>query len=112
MRVWTADMEAPPLKVDRVLYRVDGILAWILYLLFMLMMISGYMITRGFLSYRIGAFIHTRLDAPTMALLSVHAAVNMRWMLTRKGINRLLRDLIPPLFGLIPLTIILYLDAA
>ncbi|MEM2863807.1 MAG: hypothetical protein QW569_03615 [Candidatus Bathyarchaeia archaeon] len=101
------------MNVDRFLYRVDGVLAWILYLLFMLMMISGYMITRGFLSYHVGAFIHTRLDVPTMALLSIHVAINTRWTLIRKGIkDRLLKDLISVLFGLTPLMIILYLDAA
>ncbi|MGC8849826.1 MAG: hypothetical protein ACP5QI_05065, partial [Candidatus Bathyarchaeia archaeon] len=92
------------MNFDRLLYKLDSVLAWVLYLLFILMMISGYMITRNFMSYHIGAFIHIRLDAPTMVLLSFHVAINMRRILIRRGFKgRLSRGLIPILLGLIPL---------
>jgi len=99
------------LNVNRLLYKLDRASAWTLYLLFMLMMVSGYMMTRGFISYRLGVFIHFGLDAPTMILLSIHTAINMRWILMRRGVRRRLpANLIPILFGLTPLIIILYLN--
>ena len=99
------------MNISRLLYKLDRILAWVLYGLFILMMISGYMITRGFLDYRLGIFIHNMFDVPTMALLSIHVAINVRKALMRAGVrDNSLLNLITLLIGLVPFIIILYLD--
>lgn len=99
------------MSTTKFLYKLDRILAWILYVLFMLMMISGYMITRGFLDYRLGFFIHSRFDVPAMALFSIHVAINLRTILIKRGIrDSLLLNLISLLFGLLPFIMIFYLD--
>lgn len=53
----------------------------------MVFMVSGYMITRGFLDRYYGLLLHTNLDLPIMAIFTTHIGINIRYLLIRKGIK-------------------------
>ncbi|MGD0551008.1 MAG: hypothetical protein ABSA81_10780 [Candidatus Bathyarchaeia archaeon] len=49
----------------------DRVVAWSLWALFLLMMLSGYMLTRGFIDRSWGFLAHMDLAIPIMALFSL-----------------------------------------
>lgn len=64
--------------------------AWVLAVLFLAMMISGYMSVKGFHRGRdglivLGTIIHAQLDLPIMLLFSIHFAINLKFALMRYG---------------------------
>jgi len=78
------------LKVNIFLKKIDRIVAWILAILFLAMMISGYMSIKGFHRDRLslsvlGTLIHTQLDLPIMLLFSIHFGINLKFTLMRYG---------------------------
>jgi len=93
------------------LRRIDRIVVWLLLTLFIVMMISGYMVTKGFIDRYYGLVLHTELDLPIMAFFSIHFAINLKFMLTRWGIkNGVLVNLVPTLVGSSLFLFVLYLD--
>ncbi len=92
------------------LRKIDRIVVWGLLVLFLVFMISGYMITRGFIDRYYGLLLHTRLDLPIMAFFSIHFSINLKFILTRRGIKNALANLIPAIAGSSLFLFILYLD--
>lgn len=88
----------------------DRIVAWSLWALFLLMTLSGYMLTKGFIDRSWGLFAHLDLAIPAMALFTIHFAIRLRFILLRwKMKEALLVNLISILVGIIIFLPILYL---
>ena len=88
----------------------DRVVAWSLWALFLLMMLSGYMLTRGFIDRSWGFLAHMDLAIPIMALFTVHFTIRLRFMLLRwKTKEGLLVNLVPILVGILIFLPILYL---
>ena len=88
----------------------DRVVAWSLWALLLLMMLSGYMLTRGFIDRSWGFLAHMELAIPIMALFTIHFAIRLRFMLLRwKTKEGLLVNLVPILVGILIFLPILYL---
>lgn len=93
------------------LKRIDRIVVWGLLTLFLVFMISGYMITKGFIDRYYGLLLHTELDLSIMALFTVHFGINLKFILARWGIkNGVVVNLVPAIIGFSLFLFILYLD--
>ncbi len=96
---------------DTLLKKIDRIIVWALLVLFLIFMISGYMVTRGFIHRYYGLVLHTKLDIPIMMLFSMHFTINLKFILARWGIkSEVLSSLIPLIVGSSLFLFILYLD--
>jgi len=92
------------------LNKFDRIIAWLLLAFFLLMMVSGYMLTKGFIDRYWGFLAHVELAIPTMALFTIHFAIRLRFMLLRwKMRDGPLLNLVSALFGVALFLPILYL---
>lgn len=99
------------MNLNVALKRIDRIVVWALLTLFMVFMISGYMITKGFIDRYYGLILHTRLDLPIMALFTLHFIINMKFMFIRWKIkDGTIVNLICLLLGSGLFLLILYLD--
>ena len=88
----------------------DRIVAWSLWAVFLLMTLSGYMLTKGFIDRSWGLFAHLDLAIPAMALFTIHFAIRLRFILLRwKMKEGLLVNLVSILAGIIIFLPILYL---
>ena len=88
----------------------DRIVAWSLWALFLLMTLSGYMLTKGFIDRSWGLLAHLDLAIPAMALFTIHFAIRLRFILLRwKMKEGLLVNLVSILAGIIIFLPILYL---
>lgn len=93
------------------LNRVDRVIAWLLWALFIGMTLSGYMLTKGFIDRYWGFLAHFQLAIPAMALFTIHFAIRLRFILLRWRIKEgLLVNLTPVLVGLALFLPVLYLD--
>lgn len=82
-----------------------------LLVLFFVFMISGYMITKGFVDRLWGLILHKQLTLPIMAIFTSHVSIQMRFYLIRRKIrSEELINLLPLLFGIVSFALILYLD--
>jgi len=99
------------LKPDTILKRIDRTVVWALLTLFLVFMITGYMVTRGFIDRYYGLILHTELDLLIMLLFVMHVSINMRLILIRHGVrNNLVSNLSPLMIGAGLFLFILYLD--
>lgn len=87
----------------------DRIVAWSLWALFLLMTLSGYMLTKGFIDRYWGFLAHMQLAIPTMAFFTVHVSIKARLLLRRRTKGDLLVDLLPTLVGAALFLPVLYL---
>ena len=94
-----------------VLNRFDRIIAWLLWALFLLMTVSGYMLTKGFIDRYWGFLAHLQLAIPAMALFTIHFAIRLRFILIRwKMKEGPLVNFVSILVGTIIFLPIVYLD--
>jgi hypothetical protein len=99
------------LDLNVTLSKFDRIVAWLLWALFLLMTVSGYMLTKGFIDRYWGFLAHLQLAIPTMAIFTIHFAIRLRFVLLRwKMKESMLVNLVPVLVGVALLLPILYLD--
>ena len=92
------------------LSKIDRVIAWALWAAFLLMTVSGYMITKGFINRYWGFVAHLELAIPAMLLFTVHFAIRLRFILLRwKMKEGVLLNLATLLVGLVLLLPILYL---
>ncbi|HID17186.1 TPA: hypothetical protein EYP26_02710 [Candidatus Bathyarchaeota archaeon] len=99
------------MRLNALLNRLDRIVAWTLLALFFLMMVSGYMITRGFVSVHYGSILHTQLDLPIMALFSAHFSVRLKFALMRLRVkDSLALNIFCLTVGLASFLFVVYLD--
>jgi hypothetical protein len=90
--------------------KIDRVIAWALWAAFLLMTVSGYMITKGFINRYWGFLAHLELAIPAMLLFTVHFAIRLRFILLRwKMKEGLVLNLVTVLVGLVLLLPILYL---
>ena len=90
--------------------KIDRVIAWALWAAFLLMTLSGYMITKGFINRYWGFLAHLELAIPAMLLFTVHFAIRLRFVLLRwKMKEGLLVNLLPILVGILIFLPILYL---
>jgi hypothetical protein len=88
----------------------DRIVAWSLWALFLLMTLSGYMLTKGFIDRSWGFLAHLQLAIPAMALFTIHFAIRLRFILLRwKMKEGLLVNVISILVGIMVFLPIIYL---
>jgi hypothetical protein len=88
----------------------DRIVAWSLWALFLLMTLSGYMLTKGFIDRSWGFLAHLQLAIPAMALFTIHFAIRLRFILFRwKMKEGLLVNLTSILAGIMVFLPIVYL---
>ena len=88
----------------------DRIVAWSLWALFLLMTLSGYMLTKGFIDRSWGFLAHLQLAIPAMALFTIHFAIRLRVILLRwKMKEGFLVNLVSILVGIMVFLPILYL---
>jgi hypothetical protein len=88
----------------------DRIVAWSLWALFLLMTLSGYMLTKGFIDRSWGLLAHLQLAIPAMALFTIHFAIRLRFILLRwKMKEGLLVNLASILVGIMVFLPILYI---
>jgi len=74
-------------------------------------MISGYMITKGFINRYYRAILHTELDLYIMMFFAIHFAINMKPMLVRWGVkDGIPLSLLSLIIGSSLFIFILYLD--
>jgi hypothetical protein len=93
------------------LNKFDRIVAWLLWALFLLMTVSGYMLTKDFIDRYWGFLAHLDFAIPTMAVFTIHFAIRLRFVLLRwKMKEGLMVNLVPILVGAAILLPILYLD--
>jgi hypothetical protein len=90
--------------------KIDRVIAWALWAAFLLMTLSGYMITKGFINRYWGFLAHLELAIPAMLLFTVHFAIRLRFILLRGKMKEgLLLNLVTLLVGLVLFLPILYL---
>ena len=88
----------------------DRVVAWLLWVAFLVMMVSGYMLTKGFIDRYWGFLAHLDFALPVMALFSVHFAIRVRFILLRRQEKEtLLVNVVPVLVGAALFLPILYL---
>ena len=92
------------------LNKFDRIIAWLLWAMFLLMTISGYMLTKGFIDRYWGFLAHLQLAIPAMALFTIHFAIRLRFILLRwKMKEGLMVNLLSIIVGMVIFLPILYL---
>jgi hypothetical protein len=78
--------------------------------MFLLMTISGYMLTKGFIDRYWGFLAHLQLAIPAMALFTIHFAIRLRFILLRwKMKEGLMVNLLSIIVGMVIFLPILYL---
>ena len=100
--------------------KLNRALVWILLLLMILLVITGYALTKpnlinyltgGVIDYRNAVYLHTLLDLPLLIFLLVHVIIEIKFSLIRWGFkSRKLLNLLMLLLGSVTLIIILYVD--
>ncbi|WP_455367341.1 hypothetical protein [[Eubacterium] cellulosolvens] len=99
------------MNINIVLKKIDTLIVWILLLLFLVFMVSGYMITRGFLHRYYGLLLHIQLDLPIMFFFILHAFINIRFFIIRSKVrHKQLLQIVSILVGVLMFIFIIYLD--
>ncbi|UCH32728.1 MAG: hypothetical protein JSV05_04980 [Candidatus Bathyarchaeota archaeon] len=104
------------------LMKVNRAIVWILLFFMILLVVTGYGLTKpnlisfltgGILDFFTASYLHTLLDVPLFVLLLVHVIVEVKFSLMRWGFkNQKLVNLLMLALGLISLALILYVDGA
>jgi len=104
------------------LMKANRVIVWILLLFMLMLIISGYGLTKpslirflsgGWIDYHTALLIHTSLDTPLLILLLTHVLIEMKFALMRWGIkNQKLLNLLMLTLGSICLMLIIYIKLA
>jgi hypothetical protein len=113
---------SPRKTVNYYLMKANRIIVWILLLLMLIMIISGYGLTKpslirslsgGWIDYHTALFIHTSLDTPFLILLLIHVVIEIRFSLMRWGVkNQKFLNLLMLTLGVICVILIMYVKLA
>ena len=99
------------MSLSSTLRDIDRWVSVALLVLFFVFMISGYMITKGFIDRSWGILLHKQLTLPIMAVFTTHIVIQLRSFLIRRRIrSQMLINVMPLILGLISFAFILYLD--
>jgi len=101
---------------------VNRVIVWVLLILIVLFVISGYgllkpslirSLTGGRIDYQMSLFIHTTLDTPLLVFLLVHVIIEAKFLLRRWGVkNEKILNITLMTLGLIFLILIIYIKLA
>jgi len=104
------------------LMKLNRVIVWVLLLFILMLIISGYGLTKpslirflsgGWIDYHTALFIHTSLDTPFLILLLIHVVIEIRFSLMRWGVkNQKLLNLLMLILVLICLILIIYVKLA
>jgi cytochrome b subunit of formate dehydrogenase len=107
-------------KVNYYLLRINRCVVWVLLVLMILFIVTGYGMTRpllidswtrGLIDYRVAHTLHVNLDMPLFALFLVHILIEVWFTALRWGVQRQrLVKYALLLFGAISVIAILYLN--
>ena len=76
------------MKLNGLLHRVNRISAWILFVLMMAYIVTGYAWSKGIIMSRSEAiFWHTSLDLPLVFVFLVHLLIGAKFALRRYGVD-------------------------
>ena len=104
------------------LMKINRKVVWVLLFFMILLIVTGYGLTKpnliysltgGIINYWTAAYLHTLLDVPFSILLLIHVIIEIKFSLMRLGFkNQKLMNLLTLMLGSICLVLILYVDAA
>jgi hypothetical protein len=102
--------------------KVNRVVVWVLLLFMILLIMTGYGLTKptlihsltgGILNYQIAFYLHTLLDVPLLVLLLLHVIIEIKFSFLRWGFkNQKLLDLLMLMLGSICLILVVYVDVA
>lgn len=98
-------------KINQFLIKIDRFCGWALFLLMFLYFISGYGITKGIIDPVLAKSLHERwLPFPTFIAFILHSAINLKFLLIRKGIkDEVWLNVYIAVLGLVFFTLFMYL---
>jgi hypothetical protein len=118
-KLWQMPSRKP---LNYYLMKVNRAIVWLLLLFMVILIISGYGLTKpnlitslsgGLIDYQAARYLHTILDAPLMILLLVHVMIEIKFSFVRWGFkNKSLLNSIIFILGLTILLLFLYMDSA
>lgn len=104
------------------LMKANRVVVWVLLLLTILYIATGYGLTKpsllyslssGILNYQISFYLHTVLDVPLMILLLLHVIIEVKFSLMRWGFrNQRLLNILMFILASTLMILILYVDGA
>lgn len=113
---------SPRKTLNYYLMKANRVIVWILLFLVLMLIISGYGLTKpslirsltgGMIDYQTALFIHTSLDAPFLILLLIHVVIEIKFSLMRWGVkNQKLLNLLMLMLVSICLILIIYVKFA
>ena len=113
---------SPKKPLNHYLMKLNRALVWILLLLMILLVVTGYGLTKpnlihfltgGIINYRTALYLQTFLDVYILILLLLHVVIEFKFSLIRWGFkNERLLNLLMLTLGSISLILILYVDSA
>jgi cytochrome b subunit of formate dehydrogenase len=113
---------SPRKTFNHYLMKLNRVIVWILLLFILMLIISGYGLTKpslirsltgGWIDYHTALLIHTSLDTPLLVLLLTHVLIEMKFTLMRWGVkNQKLLNLLMLILMLICLILIIYVKFA
>lgn len=109
-------------KLNYYLIKINRVIVWILLILMIVFIVTGYGLTRpnliyswtgGQINYEFSDFLHSNLDVPLIILFFIHVLIEVKFSLMRWGIkNHKLLNLLILVLGIISITIILYINSS
>ena len=104
------------------LMKINRVIVWVLLFFMILLIVTGYGLTKpnliysltgGIIDYRTAFNLHTLLDVPLLILLLIHVVIEIKFSLMRWGFkNQKLLNLLMLMLGSICLILIVYVEAA
>ena len=85
--------------MKKITRKINVIIHWVLLAIFLLFLLSGYMRTRGFIDPYLGAYLHTHLVLPLVALFLAHVLIYVRFRFIRIFKSKALPTLLVVIIG-------------
>lgn len=113
---------SPRKTLNYYLMKANRVIVWVLLLFMLMLVISGYGLTKpslvrsltgGRIDYQTALFIHISLDAPLLVLLLIHVIIEVKFELMRLGFrNQKMLNLLMVLLGSVCIILIIYVELA
>jgi hypothetical protein len=113
---------SPRKTLNYYLMRIDRVVVWILLLFMILIIVTGYGLTKpnliysltgGTINFQSASYLHRVLDLPLMIFLLIHVVIETKFSLMRWGFkNQKLLNLLLLMLASICLILIIFIDGA
>ena len=113
---------SPKKILNYYLMRINRIIVWFLLFFMILLIVTGYALTKpnlihsltgGIIDYRTAFDLHTLLDVPLLILLLIHVIIELKFSLIRWGFkNKKLLNSLMLTLGFICLILVFYIEVA